>query len=191
MSPQPPKVLSMPTQHITQIITQLQQQFEGKFPPVASWNPPLSGEMDMRIDREGRWYHEGEEIKRQPMIKMFSSILKREGDDYFLVTPVEKWKIQVEIAPLLMTSLSVEKNEAGQFVVLTSNVGDKVLLSSDNKLWMEEWATEGQLPLVSVRSGLNGLISRNVFYEMIETLAQQEGGRYFIESSGEKFWLEA
>ena len=180
----------MSSNKITQTIVELQKQFEGQFPPVASWNPPLSGEMDMRIDREGRWFHEGDEIKRHSMVKMFSSILKREGGEHFLVTPVEKWKIHVDIAPFLMTALSVKKNEGGQFVVLESNVGDKVLLSSENTLWMEERGAEGQLPLVSVRSGLTGLVSRNVFYEIVDTLAQQDGGRHFIESSGEKFWLE-
>ena len=178
------------SQDILSSITDLQKQYENSLPPVDTWNPPLNGDLDMRIDREGRWYYQGGELTRAAMVKMFSSILKREGNDFYLLTPVEKWRIDVEVAPFLMVGMRVENRGSGdQLVVLETNVGNEVLLGEHNPLWFIESDRGEQLPMVEVRSGLTGLVSRNVFYEMVETLAEEEGGRYYIDSSGIRFWL--
>lgn len=178
------------SQDILSSITDLQKQYENSLPPVDSWNPPLNGDLDMRIDREGRWYYQGGELTRTAMVKMFSSILKREGDDFYLLTPVEKWRIDVEVAPFLMVSMRVENRGASdQLVVLQTNVGNEVLLSEENPLWFSESDRGEQLPMVEVRSGLTGLLSRALFYELVDALAQEEGERYYIISSGKRFWL--
>jgi len=83
------------------------EQSEGKLPPVHLWNPPFCGDIDIQIDREGLWFHEGTRITRQPLVNLFSSVLKREADEYFLVTPAEKCRIQVKVAPLRVIHGSV------------------------------------------------------------------------------------
>lgn len=179
------------TQEIITSIAQLQKQYENNLPPVENWNPALNGDLDIRIDREGRWFHQGGEIKRAAMIRMFSSILRREGDDYYLLTPVEKWRICVEVAPFLMTEVRVETPEtADQLIVFKTNVGNEVLLGQDNPLWFTESDRGEQLPMIEVRSGLPGLLSRSVFYELVENVAEEEGGRYFLKSCGKTFGLQ-
>ncbi len=179
------------SQDILSSISELQKQYENSLPPVDSWNPPLNGDLDMRIDREGRWFYQGGELKRSAMVKMFSSILRREGDDYFLLTPAEKWRINVEQAPFLMVAMRVENaGTKDQFIVLETNVGNEVLVSRDNPLWLVESDRGEQLLMIEVRSSLPGLLSRAVFYELVEQNAEEEGGRYFVESSGERFWLQ-
>ncbi|MGH1371628.1 MAG: DUF1285 domain-containing protein [Cellvibrionaceae bacterium] len=180
------------SEDIISSITQLQKRYENTLPPVDDWNPEFNGDLDMRIDREGRWFYQGGEIKRSAMVKMFSSILRREEDDYYLLTPVEKWRIQVEQAPFLMVAMRVENAGAeDQCIVLQTNVGNEVLLGRDNPLWLVESDRGEQLPMIEVRSGLPGLLSRSVFYEMVEQVAREEGGRYFVESCGEKFYLQS
>ena len=90
----------------------LEQIGAQKHPPVHLWHPPLSGDMDMRIQRDGQWINEGRPILREPLVKLFASILRREGDEYFLVTPVEKWRISVEDAPF--NAVALEVVEEGQ-----------------------------------------------------------------------------
>ena len=104
-----------------------QDTASASLPPVHLWKPKLSGDMDMIIDREGRWIHEGGEIKRPAMVKLFASILVLEEGDYFLVTPVEKWRIQVEVAPLFVISAERETRDGYQAVKLTTHTGDVVI----------------------------------------------------------------
>jgi len=162
-------------------------------PPVDQWSPDLNGDLDMRIDREGRWYYLGDEIRRPAMIKMFSRILKREGDDYFLLTPVEKWRIQVDVAPFLIIAASKEPDSQGhQAFVFTTNVGDEFVLDAEHALWMGSLDEEEPRPLVMVRHQLPALINRSVFYQLvdeadIDAIAGRKG--LFIRSGGERFFL--
>ena len=106
----------MGSSHLDKLFSDLfayQQQSSNDLPPVHLWNPPLSGDIDIVIDREGRWFHEGDEIKRASLVKLFASILTCEGDEYFLVTPVEKWRIKVDVAPLFAISASRELRSWG------------------------------------------------------------------------------
>lgn len=82
-------------------------------PPVEHWDPPLSGDIDIRIARDGTWYHEGAAIERPALVRLFAGLLKREGDEYFLVTPVEKWRIQVEDAPFVLVVLEPRVDARG------------------------------------------------------------------------------
>lgn len=149
-------------------LQQVQQDYKDSLPPVERWTPPLNGDLDMRIDREGQWFYQGGKINRPAMVTMFSRILKREGDDYFLLTPVEKWRIQVDVAPFVMVSLRTEQDEDSQGVILTTNVGNEVLISAANPFWIEQGIESTPLPVMMVRNNLPGLLSRSVFYQLVE-----------------------
>ncbi len=180
------------TDELLNFANDLQQEYEDKLPPVHLWSPDLSGDINIRIDREGRWFHEGGPMKRQSMIEMFSSILKREDDEYFLVTPVEKWRIQVDVAPFVILSMRVELSGDIPNIFFTSNVGQEVLLSKDHKLWLEVDENDGPIPLMDMRNNMPALINRNVFYELVSLAKSEEVEgveKVWIESSGERFYL--
>lgn len=146
----------------------LQRQGEDQLPPADGWNPPLSGDMPLRISRDGRWWHQGSPIQRHALVCLFASILKKEGSDYFLVTPVEKWRIDVEDVPLLIVAVKVLAAGTGkQVLVFESNVGDQVMASDDNPLRVVVDADSGEpSPYLLVRHNLEGRLTRTVFYEL-------------------------
>jgi len=168
----------------------LQKDSSASLPPVHLWNPPKSGDMDMLIDREGRWIHEGGEIKRERLVKLFSTILKREGNDYFLVTPVEKWKIRVDFAPFYIVAATMNNRDSQQAISLSASTGESLVLSADNPLWVDYPQDSDQpIPLVTVRNNLPGLLSRSVFYQLIEWGQPAEDGGLYIDSMGQRFLL--
>ena len=114
-------------QHIFDDLLAAQQRAESAAPPVEQWHPPLCGDMDLVIRRNGEWVHNGGVIERAALVKLFASVLKREGEDYFLVTPVEKWRIRVEDAPLFITTMRLEKRAGRQALIFTSSTGDVVV----------------------------------------------------------------
>ncbi|MYM62449.1 DUF1285 domain-containing protein [Pseudomaricurvus sp. HS19] len=180
--------MNSPTSSILDTIADLEKQYCDKLPPVHLWSPELNGDLDMRIDREGQWFYQGSRIERLPMVKMFSTILKREADDYFLVTPVEKWRIQVEVAPFLITAWREVDANGEPGLALATNVGTEFLLDGDHPMWVDV-ATDGSpLPSVMVRGNLPGLLSRAVYYQLAE-IATEEDGRFFVQSCGERFYL--
>lgn len=148
----------------------LEQQAQStKQPPVHLWNPNKSGDMDLRIDREGQWIHEGDPIRRPALVKLFASILKREGGNYFLVTPVEKWQINVDVAPFFMVSAEKLFRSGEQAIQLTSISGDQLLIGPNNPLWVDyDKANNQPVPLVTVRDNLNGLLSRSLYYQLVD-----------------------
>ena len=148
----------------------LEQQAQStKQPPVHLWNPDKSGDMDLRIDREGQWIHEGDPIRRPALVKLFASILKREGDNYFLVTPVEKWQINVDVAPFFMVSAEKLYRSGEQAIQLRSISGDQFLIGPNNPLWVDyDEANNQPVPLVTVRDNLNGLLSRSLYYQLVD-----------------------
>ncbi len=157
-----------------QRIRQQTQSNKGKVPPVTKWNPDLSGDIDIVIDAQGQWFHAGSPVKRQALVDLFSSILKREGDDYFLVTPVEKWRIQVAVAPLLMVALDVQnRGTPAQYIRLQTQQLDWISLDEPDELSARlhngRW-----VPIMHVRDNLHALIDRNVYYHLAE-LAVTEG----------------
>jgi len=140
-----------------------------KVPPVESWNPALSGDMDLIIRRDGTWIHEGEPILRESLIALFASILKREGEEYFLVTPVEKWRITVEDAPFLIQAVETAPGINGESFLFKTNVGEPIVLSAEHALWVQTDSLTGEpSPYIAVRRNLNALISRSVFYELVD-----------------------
>ena len=156
----------------------LAAQVQGKkLPPLERWNPPLSGVMDMRIARDGTWYHEGSPILREALARLFSTILRREDDDYYyLVTPVEKWRIQVDDAPFVAVLLDVmDKGSQTQELRFTTSLGDVVTAGPAHPIEVA-YATPGgePSPYVHVRGRLQALISRAVFLELAERGEERE-----------------
>jgi hypothetical protein len=160
-------------------------------PPVHLWTPDYSGEIDIRIARDGTWFHEGGEIRREGLVRLFSSILKREGDDYFLVTPVEKWGITVEDAPFVATDMEVTGEGRDLRLTFTTQVGDRVTAGPDHPLRLG-CTFEAPCPYVEVRAGLEALIDRKTFYRLIDQGVAEEhkGTSWFgVWSDGQFFPL--
>lgn len=161
-------------------------------PPVEKWQPPLSGEMDMRIDHRGDWFHEGTRIQRQSLVNLFASILRREDDGhYYLLTPVEKWRIRVDDAPLIAVDADVGGEGSAQKWVFTLNTGERVLLDEEHPLTVvADSASEEPRPYLQLERGLTARISRAVFYRIIDA-AEERDGQYGLWSSGQWFGLGA
>jgi len=148
---------------------------ERKLPPVDKWNPTHCGPSDMRIARDGTWFHQGSPIGRRAMVRLFSTILRREADGrYVLVTPVEKLDIEVEDAPFVAVELKSEGEGPQRSLAFRLNTGDLVVAGPDHPLRLRK-GDEGPLPYVEVRAGLDALIARPVYYELAN-LALAEGG---------------
>jgi len=154
-------------------------------PPVHLWNPPNCGEIDIVIKKNGLWLHEGTPIGREALVRLFSTVLRKDDDGIFLVTPVEKMKITVEDAPFI----AVRVDREGQALSFTTNVGDVVEAGPDNRIRVEMDPVTGEpRPYLHVRRGLEALINRPVFYELVE-MADVEAGQYVTRSNGEIFAL--
>lgn len=134
-------------------------------PPVHLWNPAHCGAIDIVIRRDGLWFHEGSPIGRDALVRLFSTVLRRDPEGYVLVTPVEKLAIKVEDAPFV----AVRVDRIGDALRFTTNVGDEVVAGPDNAVRVEIDPASGEpRPYVHVRRGLEALISRPVFYELAE-----------------------
>jgi hypothetical protein len=160
-------------------------------PPVHLWNPPFCGNLDMRIARDGTWYYQGTPITRQAMVRLFSTVLKREGTGWFLVTPVEKVGIQVEDAPFVVVLLSVEGQGDQQSLNFTDNVGNCFTAGPDHPLRVETDEITGEpAPYVRVRGDLDALVNRNVFYQLVELAEVREvrGQKLLGVTSGGAFF---
>lgn len=145
---------------------------EKRLPPVEKWHPTHCGDSQMRIARDGTWYHEGSPIGRQAMVRLFSTILRREPDGGFvLVTPAEKLDIQVEDAPFVAVELKSEGEGQARRLAFRLNTGDVIVAGPGHKLRF----APGPHPYVEVRGGLDALVARPVYYELAE-IALAEGG---------------
>src|ERR1700761_7810575 len=123
----------------------------GKMPPVELWNPPFCGDLDMRIATDGTWFYLKTPIGRPALVKLFASVLKREGDRYFLVTPVEKCGIAVDDAPFLAVELRISQSDRGQIIRFRTNVDDWIDCDADHPLRFDtEAATGGLKPYLHV-----------------------------------------
>lgn len=157
------------------LLAQIPKTGERSLPPVHLWNPAFCGDIDMRIARDGSWFYMGTPIGRKPMVKLFSTIIRRDGDDYFLVTPVEKVGIRVDDAPFVAVALQVEGEGEAQVLRFTTNVEDETLAGAEHPLRIElDAQTEEPAPYVHVRANLEALIHRNVFYQLVELAVPRE-----------------
>ena len=160
-SPPPPQDLSRLS------LAQIAQLAEDRrLPPVESWNPAHCGDSEMRIARDGTWFHQGSQIGRAPMVRLFSNILRREGDGGFvLVTPVEKLSIEVEDAPFLAIEVKIEGQGQDTVLAFRLNTGDVVVAGPDHPLRFAA-REDGPHPYLHVRGGLEALVGRAVWYEL-------------------------
>ena len=160
-------------------------------PPIEKWNPPFCGDIDMTISKSGKWYYMGSEIKRPAMVKLFSGILRLESDNsYYLVTPVEKVRIQVEDAPFVAVAITKEQSEGMNTVTFRTNLNDEIVLSKENPLSIEIKKNNEPSPYITVRNNLRALISRSVFYELVDLAEEKMINNkkcLTIESMGETF----
>ncbi|WP_426141679.1 DUF1285 domain-containing protein [Pseudomonas sp. DWP3-1-2] len=160
-------------------------------PPVHLWNPDFCGDIDMRIARDGTWYYQGTPIGRKPMVRLFSTIMRRDGDDYFLITPVEKVRITVDDAPFVAVSLQVEGEGERQLLRFTTQVDDVTEAGPEHALRvLIDPETDEPSPYVHVRANLEALIHRNVFYQLVELAVPRdmEGQRWLGVWSGGVFF---
>lgn len=160
-------------------------------PPVHLWHPPFCGDIDMRIARDGTWFYLGTPIGRPAMVKLFSQILRREGDLYFLVTPVEKVGIVVDDAPLFAIDFDVSGAGTDQILHFVTLTGDTVAASAQDPIRIVIDPDTGEpAPYVHIRSGLEARLDRKTFYRMIDlgAHAPHKGRSWFgIWSSGAFF----
>lgn len=141
---------------------------DARLPPVERWHPDHCGDSEMRIARDGTWFHQGSPIGRMAMVRAFSRILRREPDGgYVLVTPVEKLDIAVEDAPFVAVEMKAEGAGRDRKLAFRLNTGETVIAGADHPLRFVERA-DGPHPYVRVRGGLDALIARSIYYELAE-----------------------
>lgn len=160
-------------------------------PPVHLWNPPHCGDIGMKITRDGVWHYQGSPIGRPELVKLFASILRKDPEGHVLVTPVEKVTIEVEDAPFLAVALEIEPD--GGSLVLRTNVGDEVRVDAAHPLRFETGPAEGLKPYVLVRGGLWALVTRALFYDLVELGERRvvDGVEMFGVASGGAFFAMA
>lgn len=158
-------------------------------PPVHLWNPAHCGAIDIVIRKDGLWLHEGTPIGREALVRLFSTILRKDPEGYVLVTPVEKLAITVEDAPFI----AVRVDRQGDTLRFLTNVGDVVEAGPDNPIRVEADSDSGEpRPYVHVRRGLEALIARPVFYDLAEMAERRDtpdGPKMSVASNGAWFAL--
>lgn len=158
-------------------------------PPVEQWNPAFCGKMDLRIEADGRWIHEGGEIRRPELVALLSSVMRREADGtYVLVTPAERVAITVVDLPFLAVEMSVTGEGAERRLVFRTNAGDVVEADAAHPMRLEDGA-QGFRPSLLVRGGLWARLTRALALELAEFVEEWDG-EAGIESGGAWFVLE-
>ncbi|MDP4546252.1 MAG: DUF1285 domain-containing protein [Marinobacter sp.] len=149
---------------------------ERSLPPLDKWHPELSGDMDLVITRDGQWVFKGNPIEREAIVKLFSTILRREDDGhYYLVTPVEKWRIQVEDSPLLAHTLVVTGEGESQVLSFTTNMGETLEIGRDHGLTIESYpGSDEPRPTISVRHGVEARLQTSAFYDLVAVAEERE-----------------
>lgn len=169
------------------IFNELLKQVGGAhLPPIDSWHPEREGQIDIRIRTDGSWLHDGTVIRRKSIAKIFSTILRREGNSYYLVTPVEKLKIQVDDAPFLAVDMEASGSDREQQVLFKTNMDDVVLLDGAHSLQVVN-TDLGPRPYIEVRSGLSARILSDVFYRMADLVEDPETEPMYLWSAGIRF----
>ena len=162
-------------------------------PPVHLWNPPFCGDLDMRIASDGTWYYMGTPIGRPALVRLFSTILKREDGKHFLVTPVEKVGIRVDDAPFMAVEMSKEHDEGGLRLRFRTNVDDWVDCNEAHRLRFEAAADGGLTPYLHVRADLWAKVTRALYYDLVDMGEERtvDGRRMFGVVSAGKFFAMA
>ncbi|MCL4409483.1 DUF1285 domain-containing protein [Aliidiomarina haloalkalitolerans] len=153
--------------------------------PVEKWDPPFCGDIDIRIESDGRWFYMGSPITRQALVKLFATVLKKENDEYFLVTPVEKVRIQVVDLPFVITEWDqVELEGKEPWLRVHTNIGERYVLSAAHPLCVHE-----KLPAVEIRDQLLARVHRNVYYQWADLAQIDDNGNFYLTSGTERFVL--
>ena len=156
-------------------------------PPVHKWNPPFCGDLDMRIARDGTWFYLGTPIGRFELVRLFSSILRKDGDAYFLVTPVEKVGITVDDAPFVAVDFTAQGSGESQVLTFETHVGDLAAAGPDHPIRVERDPETGEpSPYVLIRANLEALIDRKSFYRLVD-LGTHHDGWFGVWSQGAFF----
>lgn len=146
----------------------------GRIPPVERWNPPFCGDIDMAIDRDGRWHYLGSPIGREALVRLFAGVLKREDDRYFLVTPVEKVGIRVADVPFLAVEMHASGDGADRRITFRTNVGDVVEADANHRLRFALGDDDALIPYVHVRAGLEARLTRALLHEIADLIEEQD-----------------
>ncbi|MGE0699172.1 MAG: DUF1285 domain-containing protein [Hyphomicrobiaceae bacterium] len=170
----------------------LKEQAGDRLPPVERWNPPYCGDIGMAIRRDGTWLYQASPIGRKPLVKLFSRVLRRDADGrFYLVTPAEKVDVAVEDAPFLAVEMEVAGNGAEQALTFRTNVDDIVACGPEHPLRFEPEAGSGGLkPYLHVRGRLEALVTRALYYDLVELATPDAHDRLGVWSRGRFFLLE-
>ncbi|RUO24501.1 DUF1285 domain-containing protein [Aliidiomarina minuta] len=161
----------------------LQQQYRA---PVEKWDPPFCGDIDIRITADGEWLYQGSPIKRVELVRLFASVLWRENDEYYLITPAEKVRIVVEDCPFIVTEWHNPEDKP-DLIQLVTNIGEVYILSHEHPLRIVD-----SLPAVEIRDGFLARVHRNVYYQwaaLAEEARDDEKAGYYLQSGDARFWL--
>ena len=172
-------------------LAELQKLIDARsLPPVEKWDPERCGHSEMRIARDGIWYHQGSPIGRPAMVRLFSTVLRREPDGrHMLVTPVEKLEIDVDSTAFRAVEMQTEGEGESRRIALRLDNGDAVILGPEHGLTVIEGAN-GPSPRVAVRHGLEAELSRPIYYELAEIAVAEGGNPPGVWSEGQFFPLE-
>ena len=176
------------------LMAELEKVAGGGLPPVHLWTPEVERDIDLVIKRDGTWTYQGTPIKRPRLVRLFASVLKREGEEYFLVTPVEKCHIQVEDVPFQIILMTVNSPGKAQRLVCTTDMAEVVTIDREHPLRVaikqDQW-----IPYMTVRGNMEGRLTRNVYYQLAELLVTEtvsaRGDWSGIWSAGEFFPMMA
>ena len=172
--------------NISQYLKNAQSSHKRSIPPLDQWHPKHCGAMDLKVKANGEWWHEGQLIKRQSMIDLFSTVLWKEDGRFYLKTPVEQIEIEVEDEPLFVNSVEQIQLEGLNYIQLSTTTQDVVIVDQEHPIFMREF--DGELrPYVHVRFGINALIQRASFFHLIEMgelMENQQGDSILLLKSG-------
>lgn len=171
---------------LSTLLAQINRHEAQKIPPVEKWNPPLSGDIDIEIKADGSWWHEGDPIARQELVNLFASILKYQDDQYYLVTPVEKWRIKVVDRPLHISMVNAHQGN----IELLTTTADSLILGPEHPLKMS-LLNGVELPEVQIRHNLWARVTRNAWYDLLQFASENDQGHIIIRSQGMSFILAA
>ena len=164
----------------------LKQVGSASLPPVDAWHPEREGQIDIRIRADGTWLHDGTVIRRKAIAKIFSTILRLEDDMYYLVTPVEKLKIQVDDVPFLAVDMEASGMGEEQDVLFKTNMDEVVLLDDSHSLTIEH-SDAGPRPYIDVRDGLSARVLSDVFYRLADLVEDPDSEPMYLWSAGSRF----
>ena len=174
-------------EQITQYLKDGQHGHKRVIPPLAQWHPTHCGKMDLQIKANGEWWHEGQKINRQSLIDLFSSVLWKENDRFYLKTPAEQIEIEVEDEPLQVDQIDQVQIAGQTYLQFTTTNQDIVIVDEQHPIFFREYAGQ-QRPYVHVRFGMNALIQRACFYHLIdygELLENNDGSTILVLQSGD------